>query len=179
MSKFNAVDSDLQAQHWGNFYRGYSSSASGPLSHVESVCRDLIETGAMSKAKARGIVEKLDSSKPFLSRFEFIETLAALAATFPEDMNRKVTGANKRVARVLWCAADPDRAAWLFNNCRWRHSLGSRLRSTQVKEVEIERNHLNFTSFSTIKLMTMKSKVEECWLSYHRERPPTKPFTQR
>ena len=92
----------------------------------------------MAKAKARGIVENLDSSKPFLSRFEFIEALAALSATFPEDMNRKVTGANKRVAHVVWCATDPDRAAWLFNNSRWRHSISLRLRCVQTKGMQIK-----------------------------------------
>ncbi|CAE7429811.1 unnamed protein product, partial [Symbiodinium pilosum] len=116
--EFNAVDSDLPAEHWGNFYRAYSNDASGALSHAENVCRGFIESGAMAKAKARGIVENLDSSRPFLSRFEFIEALAALSATFPKDMNRKVTGANKRVAHILWRATDPDRAAWLFNNSR-------------------------------------------------------------
>ncbi|CAE7810254.1 unnamed protein product [Symbiodinium sp. CCMP2592] len=140
MSKFNAVDSSLAAQRWGNFYRGYSSGGSGALSHVESVCRDYIETSAMSKVKARDIVDKLDTSKPFLSRFEFIEAVAALSATFPEDMNRKVTGANKRVAHILWCAADPDRTAWLFNNIRRRALalLPSGMSSNEALHAEVK-----------------------------------------
>ena len=146
MGKISAVDSNLAPLHWGDVYRGYRSGASGPLNHAESVCRDLIETGAMSKVKARRIVEELDSSKPFLSRLEFIEALAALSATFPEDMNRKVTGANKRVAHILWCATDPDRAAWLFNNLRWRHSLGSRLRNIRKSK----KSRLSATTLTSI-----------------------------
>ena len=62
MAKFNAVDSDLPAEHWGKFYRGCSNDASGPLSHAENVCRGFIESAAMARAKARGIVENLDTS---------------------------------------------------------------------------------------------------------------------
>ena len=121
MSKFNAVSAELPAAHWGAFYRGYNVVA---LNHVENVCRNQIDSSSMPKVRARRVVENLVTSRPFLSRFEFIESLAALSAMFPEDMSRKVTGANQRVAHVLWCAADPDRSAWLFNNIRWRHTLG-------------------------------------------------------
>ena len=127
MSKFNAVNEALPSNHWGNFHRGYNV---GGLNHAENVCRNHIENSSMPKARARRVVESLDTSMPFLSRIEFIECLAALSAMFPEDMDRRVTGSNQRVAHVLWCAADPDRAAWLFNNVRWRHSLGPRLRTT-------------------------------------------------
>ena len=125
LSKFNAVCGSLPADHWENYHRGYNV---GALSHAENVCRSQIENSSMTKVRAKRIVENLDTTKPFLSRFEFIQCLAALSSMYSEDMDRKVTGSNQRVAHVLWCAADPDRAAWLFNNLRWRHSLGPRLR---------------------------------------------------
>ena len=121
MSKFNAVSVP---------HRGYNT---GRLSHAENVCRSQIENSSMTKLRARRIVENLDSSKPFLSRFEFIECLAALSSVHSEDMDHKVTGSNQRVAHVLWCAAGPDRAAWLFNNLRWRHTLGPRFRKKHTQ----------------------------------------------
>ena len=117
----------------GHFFRGYSADS---LSHAEKVCRDSIETSSMAKSKASRIVQDLDMSKPFLSRFEFIQSLAALSAMYPDDMNRTVTGANQRLAHMPWCAADSDRAAWLFNNTRWRHTLSLRPRVTGVKSPE-------------------------------------------
>ena len=92
----------------------------------------------MAKHTARRTVNEMDASTPFLTRLEFIEALAALAAVFAEDMDRKVQGANQRIAHVLWCAADPDRSECLFNNICWRHMLSfvddvsrSMLRSTR------------------------------------------------
>lgn len=120
MHKFNMVDPSLPSQHWGHFYRGYDSRQ---LSQQEQTRRTYIETGAFAKCKARKVVAEMDSSKPFLCRLEFIEALAALAAVFNEDMGRKVTGANQCISHILWCAADPDRAEWYFNNQRFRHTL--------------------------------------------------------
>lgn len=124
MSKFNAHDESLDGSHWGLFYRGHSSDVA--LSVSEQTKRNHIKSGGMPKAKASAVVRSLDSRRPLTSRTEFI--LAALAAEFPEDMSRKVTGANKRIDEILWCAADPDRLEWLMNNLRWRHSVSSRLR---------------------------------------------------
>ena len=114
------MDHKISQDHWGSLYRGHDSR--GP-SQAERTRRTCIETSAMQKAKAQQIVDGLDSSAPFTSRFEFVEALAALAAVFFEDMDRKVTGANQKISHLLWCSADPDRAEWLFNNLRWRHTL--------------------------------------------------------
>ena len=65
------------------------------LKRLEQTHRTYIETSALSKRKARKIVEELDSSTPFRCRFEFVEALAALSTIFGEDMARKVPGANK------------------------------------------------------------------------------------
>ena len=120
MRKFDMVDHALAAHHWDIFYSGYDVRG---LSQAERSRRNHIENSSYNKAKSKQIVETLDGSTPFRSRLEFIEALAALSSMFPEDMNRKVTGANQRVGHVLWCAADPDRTEWLLNNLRWRHSL--------------------------------------------------------
>ena len=137
VSKFNAYDNNVTAGHWGVFYTGHSADRA--LSVSEQTKRNYIKSGAMPKARASAVVKQLDSAKPFTSRNEFIEALAALAAEFPEDMSRKVTGANKRIDEILWCAADPDRAEWLLNNLRWRHLVSlelSNLIAARVKKHE-------------------------------------------
>lgn len=128
----------------------------------------------MPKTKAQAVVTLLDASKPFMSRFEFVEALAALAAVFPEDMSRKVTGANKRVDHVLWCAADPDRAEWLFNNLRWRHSLGWRLRSCTPQVCTCSKTVVMIIDSTTLVL-----QVCEHWACCRQELHPMKPCTQR
>ena len=75
------------------------------------------------------------STEVMTIKLEFIEALVALAAEFSEDMQRKVTGAHKPLAEVLWCAAAADRSEWLFNNLRWRHSIGPRPSSNRVSAV--------------------------------------------
>ena len=79
--------------------------------------RDQITNGSMLQSKAKRIFETLDGEKPFKSRLEYVEALAALAALHPEDMVRKVTGANQYdVSHVLWCSCSPTRLEWLWNN---------------------------------------------------------------
>ena len=129
MRKFDMVDNATAASHWGVFYLGYDVRG---LGQAERSRRNHIEKSSFNKAKSKQIVATLDGSTPFRSRLEFIEALAALSSMFPEDMDRKVTGANQRVGHVLWCAADPDRTEWLFNNLRWRHSVRFFLRSMCV-----------------------------------------------
>lgn len=125
MHKFVAVDKDTPSDYWGIFYKGYDDRT---LSVPEQTRRNYITSGAIPKAKAKACIRKLDGSLPFRTRLEFIEGLAAIAAEFPEDMRRKVTGANKAIDQILWCAAAADRVEWLLNNLRWRHRLGRQLR---------------------------------------------------
>ena len=104
-------------------YKGYDDRT---LSVPEQTRRNYITSGAMPKARAcTGSWMARSLSR---SRLDFIEGLAAVAAEFPEDMQRKVTGANKAIDQILWCAAAADRAEWLLNNLRWRHRLGRQLR---------------------------------------------------
>ena len=82
---------------------------------------------------------------PFRCRLEFIEALAALSAVFSEDMSRRVTGANQSVAHILWCAAEPDRCEWFFNNIRYRHTLSSGLSCSLIGP----RDHVSFSKTCT------------------------------
>ncbi len=57
---------------------------------------------SMPSVVAERLLKQLDSSTPFTDRLEFIEYMAALSALYPEEMVRKVTGANKPVKDILW-----------------------------------------------------------------------------
>ena len=123
MHKCNMTEASTAASHWETFYGGYDER----LNQKERIRRNYIENGALAKHTAWRMVNEMDASTPFLNRLGSIEALAALAAIFAEDMDRKVQGANQRIAHILWCAADPDRLEWLFNDIRWRHMLSSEL----------------------------------------------------
>lgn len=68
---------------------------------------------------------ELDSNKPLFCRITFVETLAALCKIYPEEVDRRVTGSDKEVRKVLWAATAPDRMEWLFDNLRVRHAMGA------------------------------------------------------
>ena len=72
---------------------------------------------------------ELDSNKPLFGRITFVETLAALCKIYPEEVDRRVTGSNKEVRKVLWAATAPDRMEWLFDNLRVRHAMGAPARA--------------------------------------------------
>ena len=65
----------------------------------------------------------MDLSIPFKTRAEYIECLAALSASYPEDMSRKVTGANRCIGEILASSCMPQRLEFLWNNLRWRHDV--------------------------------------------------------
>lgn len=85
--------------------------------------RTLILNGSMSQARARSIVDQLDDSTPWANVGEYVEAIAALAALYPEEMQRKTYVGGKKVNQILWCATAPDRIHWFFNNIRVRHRV--------------------------------------------------------
>ena len=77
----------------------------------------------MNKVRAQKIESELDTTKPFYSRADMIESIASLCAIYTEEVNRKVQGQNKPVFKILWSACSPDRLEWYLNNIRMRHSI--------------------------------------------------------
>ena len=77
----------------------------------------------MPAARRKHIIDHLDASLPFYTRAEFIECLAALTSAHSEEMQRRVTGSNKPLYRLLWCAAAVSRVEWLFDTIRMRARL--------------------------------------------------------
>jgi hypothetical protein len=117
MCKFQRRDFELSANAWGNIYHGDGAI---DLDRQEKSLREKILDGSLNPARAREVRDQLNIEKPFYTRVEFIEALAALSSLFPEDVQRRVTGSNKQLSKVLWCAASPDRVEWLLNNIRVR-----------------------------------------------------------
>ena len=49
----------------------------------------------------RGAQEGLDAEKPFLTRFEYLEALAAISRLYWPEVQRKVTGARMKCTYVV------------------------------------------------------------------------------
>jgi hypothetical protein len=101
MSKFNICDSSMDSTSWGPAFAGDKPCA---LDRREEIARDQIAKRNMSAARAKRIEEELDDTKPFYCRIEVIEAMAALCALHPQEVMKKVTGANKPLYNLLWSA---------------------------------------------------------------------------
>ena len=73
--------------------------------------------------RAQAIVSNFEGDKPYTSKFEFIQALAALTRVFHDDVQNKTEAKSKKLKDVLMSAAAPDRVEWYFNNSRLRHSM--------------------------------------------------------
>ena len=91
---------------FGEIYHGHEDRE---LTGREERLRGFIQNGAMPKARAKKILNKMDLSIPFKTRTEYIECLAALSASYPEDMSRRVTGANRCISEILASSCMPQR----------------------------------------------------------------------
>ena len=120
MGKFSKFHDGTPEAAWGASFIG---TGERPLDPEERIARERILSGLMPKRRSTHIIKTIDGTAPFWSRVEFIEALAALSAMHPEDMCRKVTGANKSLRRLLWSAAAPGRIDWFLNNQRIRHGI--------------------------------------------------------
>ena len=120
VNKILAVKFPCSHATFGEIYHGHEDRE---LTGREERLRGFIQNGAMPKARAKNILNKMDLSIPFKTRAEYIECLAALSASYPEDMSRKVTGANRCTSEILASSCMPQRLEFLWNNLRWRHDV--------------------------------------------------------
>ncbi len=90
MHKLDVVDSTLGPHMWGAPFHGEGARE---LDREEALLREFVLTQQLSPSRARRVIEGFETSGPIRSRVELIEGLAAISVTFPEDMQRKVTGA--------------------------------------------------------------------------------------
>jgi hypothetical protein len=63
----------------------------------------------------------LNSKKPFYSRLEFMEALAAITRLFKTEVQKKAGCSSKPLYKILWRAAAPNRMEWFLNNIRLRY----------------------------------------------------------
>ncbi len=120
--KFNKRDASLEPEAWGHVFEGSNARC---LSREEETARCHIVNMSMSKHRANLIERQLDADVPFYTRIEFIEALASLTCLYKDEVQRKVTGSNKQLFKILWCAAAPERIEWLFNNIRARRMISA------------------------------------------------------
>ncbi|CAL1156102.1 unnamed protein product [Cladocopium goreaui] len=120
LHKMNQVAPNMRSSSWGPLFTG---TAPPSLTRNEERARHLITDGSMGATRAKHILDNLHPDLPLFCRITFIEALAALCATYPHEVSRKVTGSNKEIRKVLWAATAPDRLEWLMNNLRVRHDL--------------------------------------------------------
>ena len=79
----------------------------------------------MPLIRAKRVEAALDPNVPFMTRAEFMDSLAALSALYSDDVRRVARSTSRPIWRMLQCAASPSRMEWLFNNIRMRHRLPS------------------------------------------------------
>ena len=120
MAKFSKIDAGVSANAWGPIFKGADAR---PLDRQEELSRDKILNCSMAHARAQLVVKALQNDAPFFTRVDFIEGLAALASPHRDEVQKKVTGSNKPLYKVLWSAAAPARIEWYLNATRVRHSM--------------------------------------------------------
>lgn len=125
LRKFCSFDPCITANIWGNMFTGAEKR---PLLPQEHTLRELVLTGGMSLRRARGVLKKAESLNVWPTRIQYIEALAALAATNSADLSRKIYGTKITVGKILYQLASADKAEWLFNNLRYRHFLPQNVR---------------------------------------------------
>ena len=111
------------AMHPGIFGDMFDGSNAKRLSTSEDKIRNSIRDMSMGRTTAKRILSNLDTSTPFIHRRDFFDCLAAVTATYTDEVCRKVPGPNREVSHVLWTACAPDRIEWLWNNMRLRHRI--------------------------------------------------------
>ena len=107
MQKFSAVSHAHRSFLNSKPFAGVFPPA---LTYQEESRRQQILNGTMLKHKAEGILSNLDVSRPWSSRLEFIEALAALAKVHRDEMLRKIPGPNRSGCSILHSACSASRA---------------------------------------------------------------------
>jgi len=130
MSKFMVDDARLSDQLLGAVYDGHSPK---PLSKLEEYLWEMIQgPKKMAISIAEKVVASISSDKVWYTRAEFIRALAALSSIHHDEVCKVVPGPNRSIAKLLYCATDPDRMEWYWNIMRMRIRLPSAFRYMQA-----------------------------------------------
>ena len=71
------------------------------LTRQEANMRYLIATGDMSPHRAASFLNELDRTKPWYSKVEYIQGIAAVAALFDKEMSRKTYQQGRDIRSIL------------------------------------------------------------------------------
>ncbi len=93
MNKFNAAD--RKANCTSPVFTGVDAPV---LNHVTKSRREQILSGGMAKATAERIPSNLEGDAPWTSESEFVEALAALVRTFPDEVDKMIPGPKQKAA---------------------------------------------------------------------------------
>ena len=120
-NKWNKVDYSKPLGYWGNAFNGCNRLQ---VIAEEILVRNTIRSCSLPSAKAKKILKDMDPEKPWYSRLEYVEALAALASDQGHVvMDRGTHCAGKKLGSVIWSAAAPSRVEWYMNNIRLRRSI--------------------------------------------------------
>ena len=119
-AKFNRVDLSTPIQQWGCLFTGQEDVS---YTQAEEDMRNLIMSGGMTLQRAASVLNQLEYNKPWYCKLDYLRALAAIAAAFPQEMNRKTYVQGRTIGHILWCAAASDKVAWQWNALIVRRSL--------------------------------------------------------
>ena len=83
MSKLTAHDPDRSPESWGMPFTGIEDR---PLNAQETRIKNMIGDRSMPYRRARRVRDHFDTSRPYGTRVEFIEALAALCSLFADEV---------------------------------------------------------------------------------------------
>ena len=97
LSKFNTYSDEFGPQDLSYFR--YDTPLA--VTAEERRMQTLVATGTMLKANAKKLIGQLDLSIPFSTRLQFIRSVAALVALYPDEV-AKTTTDGKTLQHFLW-----------------------------------------------------------------------------
>lgn len=99
------------------------------LRAADEALRDIVLIGAMSGHRAAAILNDIQPNRPWYRKSDYIAAIAAIAAAFPDEMNRKTYMQGRPMGRVLWSATSAGRLSWAWNTIVIRRRLPRKVQS--------------------------------------------------
>ena len=78
--------------------------------------REMIASGDMSPHRAVSFLNSLDGTKPWYSKLEYIQGMAAVASLFQKEMSRKTYQQGTDMRSILQSSCTAEKIAWYWNN---------------------------------------------------------------
>ncbi|CAK0814298.1 unnamed protein product, partial [Prorocentrum cordatum] len=115
LNEVNNIDYRATSGAWGPAYTGGQLQ---PLTPGQKRSRGAVKSDNMPSGEAQRLLDNLNGQEPFKNAGEFVRAM----------VNRG-TASGRLLIDVLWSATSVERAQFLFNNARARHSLPEKCQS--------------------------------------------------